>query len=258
LPQQNAFLDTTVILSKEFGSRHIKDEIEKSLGNKKKFTTKYACMEINRTFLKDAIFLHSLLVEEMDLSVVFKRVQFHPKISQRITNRCLDILSQITDKGQLRVEDSIARLANLITGLRKALLSDISIILSGTDCPLADENIVHIPPIYIIETRCTRNLPECRIVEFLEEKRDEIRKIWSSLASDESFGTLYDFLSKMIGNEKIAKGRNCQKLGDIIICLDSPNGYTIYSTNIKDFAIICKSLGKPFIGIKVPRKEKSG
>ena len=257
MPKETAFLDTSVILSNEFGSKDVKDEIEKSLENKQKFSTKYACMEINRTFLKDAIFLHSLLLEEMDLSVVFKRVQSYP-MTQRNTKRCLDVLSKITDKGQLRVEDSITRLANLITGLRIALFSNISFIRSGTDCPLADEEVVFIPPIYVIDTRCTRDLPECQIVEYLEKNRNNMRKICSFLASDESFSKLHDFLSKLIENEKIAKGRNCQKLGDIIICLDSPAGYMIYSTNIKDFAIICKSLGKPFIGIKVSKKEKSG
>jgi len=254
LSKEKAFLDTTVVLSNNFGSKDIKDEIEKALENKQKFSTKYVCMEINRTFLKDAIFLHSLLVEEMDLSVVFKRLQNYP-MTQRKIKRCLAVLSKITDKGQLRVEDSISRLANLITGLRVALFGNISFIRSGTDCPLAYEEIVFIPPIYIIETRCTRDLPECRIVEYLEENKKNMRKIFNSLASDETYRKLHDFLSKLIKNKKIAKGRNCQKLGDIIICLDSPADYTIYSTNIKDFAIICKSLGKPFIGIKVSKKK---
>lgn len=248
--KQKAFLDTTVILSEEFGSRSIKDEIKKSLRNRQKFSTKYVCMEVNRTFLKDAIFLHSILVEEADLSAVFQRIQSYPNMTQRKIKRCLDIFSKITKKQELRVEDAIARLENLIAGLRVVLFNDISFTPSGTDCPLADEEIVYIPPIYAIETRCTRKMPECKIVEYLEENRKNIRKICSSLRSDEKFSKLHDFLNKMIGNEKIAKGRNCQKLGDIIICLDSPAGFTIYSTNIKDFAIICKSLGKPFVGIK--------
>lgn len=254
MSKQEAFLDTSVILSKEFGSKDIVDEIEKALENKRKSSTKYVCMEINRTFLKDAIFLHSLLVEEMNLSVVFKRVQAYPKMTARRIKRCLDILSKITDEGQLRVEDSIARLANLITGLRIVLLSGISIVTSGTDCPLADKEVVHIPPIYTIETRCTRDSPECKIVNYMEENRTSITEILNSPVSNESFEKLRDFLSKLIGNEKIAKGRNCQKLGDIIICLDSPSDFTIYSTNVKDFAIVCESLGKSFVGIKFSRK----
>lgn len=152
--------------------------------------------------------------------------------------------------------DSITRLANLITGLHIALFKGISLIRSGTDCPLADEDILYTPPIYLIETKCTRVSPECKIVDFLEVNTKNLRKIRDSLTSEPAFSNLHDLLGKVIGNENIAKGRNCQKLGDIIICLNSPTGYTVYNTNIKDFAIVCKSLGKPFIGIKYSPNER--
>lgn len=245
----NSFLDTSIVIAREFGFQHTKDKIEEALKNTEKFSTSYVKTEINRNFLKDIIYLYSLLIEERDLSEVFKRVKSFP-LTPRDRDRCWDILSKITNKGELRLEDSVARLANLITGLHKLLFKDIFLIQSGTECPLADEKIEYLAPIYRISISCTKKSPDCLIQKFMEKNKQNLRNICNYISSDPDFEKLHRLLVKVIENPKKSKGRNCFTLSDIIICLDSPINYAIYSTNIKDFKPICASLGKKFVGLK--------
>jgi len=242
----NAFLDTSIIISREFGPQNIKERI-KIIEPLNKYATTFTKMEINCSLLKDAIFLYSLLVEEKDLTVVFNRLQRFP-ITERRRKRCLAILEKITNKRQLRLADAITRLESLIRGLHYILFRDINLIDSKTNCPLANMKITKTNGVYKMPLCYSREVATCDLEKFIEENRQSLVKI--SVRKDID-GKLSKFIAKIIDTPAIAKGRNCSKIGDVIICLEAPDDSWIYSTNISDFKPICKALKKKFIGIKM-------
>lgn len=249
LARQKCFLDSSLILSREFGKSELKKKIEQNISQAKKFSSTYAKTEIKRTFLKDAIYLHSLLVEEQNLTAVFQRLQSFP-LSQRRIKRCLALLSKITNRRRLRLADAITRLETLILGLDMLLLKDVTMLKSGTECPLADESVRFVPPTYRINTSCTKTSPICAIKKYFNEKDAALHKIHKDIMSDSNLRKLFVLLDKILKKEDTPKGRNCMTLGDTIICLDCPIGYTIYGTNIKDFVPLCRCLSKKFVGVK--------
>jgi len=242
-----AFLDTTIILTREFGSKEKKKEIE-FLKGKNNFGSTYSITEINRTFLRDAIFIHSILIDAPNLHVVFERLQKFPMTERRI-KRCLALLDKITDNRQLHVKTAIARLENLILGANKLLFQDISIIESGSLCPLSRENVEFDYPIFKLNTSCTKIAAGCSLPYYLNTHTSKLSNLQQAISSDSKKKKLCVALAKVIANPRNAKGRCCQTLGDVIICLDAPNGCDVYSLNAQDFAVICKILRKKFLKI---------
>jgi hypothetical protein len=244
-----AFLDSSVVISREFGFERQRERISSILSGKKKISTTYILKEINQSLVKDAVFLHSLMSDEMDLSAVFKRLQQFP-LTERKRARCLLLLSRVTNRRQLRVMDSIARLGNLIVALPHILLHDVSLTDSGTECPLANERAQFSSPTYSINTSCTNKSPKCNLERFLILNRNELEKIREHVSQNASQKSFHSLLKEIINNEKSAKGKRCGKLGDAIICLDSPKDCPICSTNLKDFIPICESLGRDLMKIE--------
>ena len=242
-----AYLDTTIIISKDFGNFDLKNKINNKISGLNKYATSFTKREINHSLLKDAILLHSILVEEMDLSIAYQRLNIYPFTNRR-RSRVLYILSKITDRVATRLEDAIVRLETLIIGLHSFLYRDVKLIHSETNCPLIESQIEKKGSVYDINTNCRRDTAICDLDEFLKKNKNKLENIKSQIEIDDKISNL---ISNILENKYyIAKGRNCFTLSDIIICLDEQNNYPIYSTNIKDFKIICKALNKKFYGIK--------
>lgn len=246
MENKNAFLDTSVIISNIFGSQKLQSNIKKTISELNKYSTSFTKKEINYSILKDSIFLYSMLIEEMDLTVVFERLQKYPFTSRR-KDRCLAIFSKITNKRELRLEDAITRLESLINGLHDLLFKDISLINSKTNCPLIEAEIEKSGQIYKISLLCRRETAVCDLSNFLKNFEEDLKNISTQENIDPKISELID---NILVDFSFARGRNCLKLGDIIICLEESNNYPIYSTNIKDFILICRALNKRFVGIK--------
>lgn len=244
-----SFLDTSVLMLREFGTELQKTKVSDALEGTLKHTTSYAKMEINCTIIKDAIFLRSLMVDEYDLRKVFQRLQTYP-FTERERKRCLTLLSKVTNRQRLSLVEAILRLENLIYTLHSILLREVIMVASGTACPLADIAIELIMT-YKNALSCTRDGPACEIEEYLKHTTQKLRKLHNDILSITYLRSLCNLLVQVIDNPKIAKGRNCRILGDVIISLDAPDDQTIFSTNIEDFEPICSSLGRKFIGIRL-------
>lgn len=243
-----AFLDTTIILTREFGSRPKKEEIRSALKEKSSMASTYSITEINRTFLKDAIFLYSVLTDEPTLHAVFERLQKFPMTERRI-KRCLAILDKITDSKQLHVKTAMSRLENLISGTKSSLFRDVFIIESGTLCPLSQETVEFDYPTFKLYTSCTKSSAKCSLAQYLNSYISELSNLQRAISSHSKMKNMFMALEKVIADPHEAKGRRCQTLGDVIICLDAPEGCDVYSTNAADFAVICGALKKKFVKI---------
>jgi predicted nucleic acid-binding protein len=243
LRSKNAFLDTSVIISREFSSQQTKKRIAKIVDPLNKYTTPIAVTEINRSLVKDAVFLHSLLIEEMNLPKVYNRLTRYP-LSDRGRKRCLLLLEKISDKRQLRVADAVVRLESLINGLHALLMRDVTLLNSKIGCPIANVRPIKVNRIYEMPISCRRKNARCSVDQFLAYYKDALNKILALVMFDQNLSNTVTSVTKSFN---VAKGKNCARLGDIIICLEAPDDHTIYSTNKEDFDPICKALGKKLI-----------
>jgi hypothetical protein len=248
LTAKDAFLDSSILLSRKFGLPKQKANIRKKLKSRRKFSTEYAKTEIKRTFLKDAIFLHSLMVDEGTLTSVYQRLRTYPT-TQRQKDRCLAILESVSDRRQVRFADAIVRLENLINGMEKEMLRNVQILKSGTGCQLASEEIEYDAPYFSIKTSCSRKTAVCLLHEHVTRNSAVLRALKVGVSNSLQFKKLSETLDIVLQNPEKAKGKNCKILGDTLICLDAPDNCDIFSTNVKDFGPICASLCKSFVGI---------
>ena len=251
MPKECAFLDTTIVCLRQMGSEKQKEELKTIIGNKDKHTSTYVKMELNRTFLLDAVLLHDLLMEERNLKNVYIRLTKFPVTPRRRT-RCLELLSRISGKLRFDVNIAVARLENLLIEFDVTFLDDISVIVSGTECPLAYA-VESIESAYEVASSmtCRRDSPPCRIVEYLLENKQQLKNLHTNVVQDKEFAGIRKLLARWFGDPLVAKGKNCMILGDIVICLDSPEKCSVASTNVKHFGPICKSLRKDFIQVKL-------
>lgn len=67
---------------------------------------------------------------------------------------------------------------------------------------------------------------------------------------DESLKKMLSALERIFLSWQVAKGqRNCWAIGDCIITLEAPEGYAIFTTNLKHFNVLCQAVGKDCVGV---------
>ena len=109
-----------------------------------------------------------------------------------------------------------------------------------------------IPGTNIYENRriiCRKKDEICKLENFF---KDNIRNLETILKNFEEnidirkkYTKEYGVVKSSIGDLRNAKGKNCSKIGDIIIALESPNGYILLSTD-NFFEFLGGSLKKKF------------
>lgn len=248
MSQKDAYLDSSILLTKKFGTIAQKRNVIKKLVGRKKIATMYVKREIKRTFLNDAIWLHTILIEAHDIPPVFERIKGF-NITPRRQKRCLAILQAIS-AGGLRYPSAVCRLENLILGLEKELLKDVKIIESGTNCHLAEEELEFYFPIFTLNISCTREKAHCCLPAYLSDNLEALRALESAIAGIDNLEGLRKALNIILKDTEKAKGNYCKTLGDTVICLDAPQNCDVLSTNEKDFKPICECLKKSFISAK--------
>lgn len=246
--RKEAYLDSSVVLTRRYGTRRQRKKVIQTLIGRKKITSSYIKREMKRTFLYDMIWLHSLLIDEKDIPPVFDRIRDF-SITPRRQKRCIAILEQIS-LGGLRYPDAVTRLENLIFAFEKDVLRNVKIIESGTGCNLAKEEIEINYPIISLNISCTRSNADCCLPNFVNQNRAILKKLRDDIAGIEDCKQLRETLDEILQDPEKSKGNNCKTLGDTIICLDSPIDCDILSTNEKDFKPICDSMNKPFVSAK--------
>lgn len=241
-----AFLDTSVIISKNFEKENIKRKIEEKLRDLPKRTSTYVVMELKRRVLKDLMYLHSILLEEESLADAQRRLAKISK-SKRQLKMCLLILAQISDISAADRDEVLIRLENMIRVGTRLYLRDIEVFESGTRCDLA-----HRMPIktdvgsydFYPQWSCTRKIIQCDVDIFINRNDSHLRSLLNCLLKDSAWNVYTKLLKEVLADPSLARGNNCMTLGDTIIILDASLDSVIYSTNRKDFEPICRCLNK--------------
>ncbi|MBW1867162.1 MAG: hypothetical protein JRI38_05390 [Deltaproteobacteria bacterium] len=241
------FLDTTIQIEKIFGRDRY--EISKYLKENDVLTSSYVLMEFKRTILKDCIALHSYLKEEGDLESTFIRLSELRVHEHRIASRISKILSGMCGQDSIEYEKVLERLEDLIESeLLEYFFYNVETI-DETKCGLAKEEISK-NEIYSLDLSCRRGHKKCEIRDFIAANREEFCRLLEGLQSNREFEKVCDSLKEVLEDPEKARGRkNCWRLGDCIISIESPKTHTILTTD-HHYGIICNSLEKPVLSLQ--------
>lgn len=239
----NIFLDTCVILKREFSSDQEKsNKIKRFLEQKNKVTSTYVCMELNRTFLADAETLEVLFCEVTDLKVIWEKIRKYSELNVR--DRLELLFHKITEDTQSLYEAK-SILKRLIKHYHSILLRGVTIIPSRTECEKG---------LYIRGYICRGTKSTCKVTDVVEENKplfESIRtKLVENLQKDRKTLRICWTLNEITGNPSKTREdpRNCFDIGDILIALDVPESFTLVSED-KGFFLICEVLNVPFYHI---------
>jgi len=132
LNSSNIFLDTCVILNREFSrDRDKTDAVEKFLNQKNVITSTYVNMELNRTYYKDSYTLHTMLQEHRSLEEVKERIK---EMHFRREKERLELIFERITADNFELHEAKIRLKRLIKWYHTKLLKGVNVILSRTRC----------------------------------------------------------------------------------------------------------------------------
>jgi hypothetical protein len=242
---ENLFLDTNVIINREFSDNQKKIiEIENFLKEKNKKISTYVYMELNRTVLADAKTLKTYLCDCINLGEIWKRIEALDN-STNMKHRLELIFQKITEDAS-NLYEAKRILKMWLRHYPSITLKEIIVIPSKTHCEQGQ---------YMPNYDCRGIKSLCRVTENVEKNKAILEALRIELvqdvksSSDEDRGKL-DIcwsLNEIINNPEKTKEnpRNCFNIGDILIALDVPDNFTLISSD-KDFFLICEVLRIPF------------
>ena len=238
------FLDTTIQIEKIFGRD--RSEIFEYLKEKDVLTSSYVLMEFKRTVIQDCITLHTYLLEEGDLESTFIRLSELRSYDHRIASRIYKILSGMCEQDNIKYEKVLERLEDLIESELLGYFFYNVKSIDETKCGLAKEEIAK-DETYSLDLSCKRGHKKCEIEYFITTNRCEFCRLLEGLQSYQEFEKVCDSLKEVLEDPEKARGRkNCWRLGDCIISIESPKTRTILTTD-HHYEIICNSLEKPVL-----------
>ncbi|MEA3281104.1 MAG: hypothetical protein U9Q68_00850 [Euryarchaeota archaeon] len=153
------------------------------------------------------------------------------------------------EQDNIEYEKVLERLEDLIESeLLEYFFYDVKSI-DETECGLAKEEIVK-NETYSLDLSCGRGYKKCEIGDFIATNREEFCSLLEGLQSRREFEKVCDTLKEVLEDPEKARGRkNCWRLGDCIILIESPKTHTILTTD-HHYRIICNSLEKPVLSLQ--------
>jgi hypothetical protein len=263
------FADTSIQISKVLGSEEQKTRILERLERADRVvTSNYVLMEFNRRVLLDSIHLHDLMKNIKMLAELLYRIA-QDGFGRQKHNMIL-IFSHLLEgysDGTL-VIDTPEFWRKLVKGLEHSIdwqlyrqfLMGIDLtfpsLINVTECSIAHQlptkrQTKEGKAEYVYKYTCRRDEARCRLPQLLQEHADELLVLEQILEKHEAKSELkkaFPALSLIREHKEgwnAAKGsRNCWRLGDVIITLEVPEGYTLLTTNARHFVPLCEALGK--------------
>ncbi len=249
------FLETTIQIDRILGDEASKATIEAHLLEQNVITSTYVHMEFNRTVVDDFIAVHAAVSAEQHLGDALMRLrQGNRRFRPRSLDRCLHIwgilLNQLEDESFTR--EKLLDILELYIEqlLLRRFMAGVDQVVNATDCDLPKDKPRSADGRYVLEVTCRRQTARCRLPGFMSENLNVLEKVrFRSLeSSEQELQVIGETISVAQGNWQVAKGqKNCWRLGDLIIVLESPADAAIYTTNRKHFEPLCAALGKQLL-----------
>jgi len=263
------FVDTSIQISKVLGAEEQKARILTRLERAEHVvTSSYVLMEFNRRILSDAVWLHSLMKDIRRLAELLRRIAQDGFGRQKYNTILIfsKLLGEHSD-GTL-VMDTPEIWRKLVKGLEdfidwqlhRQFLMGIDLtfpsLMNTTECSIAHQfptkrQTKEGKAEYVYRYTCRREEVHCRLPQLLQEHADELltlERILDGQGANAELRKAFSALSQIRKHTEgwnAAKGsRNCWRLGDVIITLEIPEGYTLLTTNARHFLPLCEVLGK--------------
>jgi hypothetical protein len=88
----------------------------------------------------------------------------------------------------------------------------------------------------------------CRVAKFCQDHKAELERVLAVLSNcppDNETRLRIDALTSVLGNYSKAKSHTtCWRLGDLLVCLESPSSADVVNNNARHMDAICGALGK--------------
>jgi len=265
------FVDTSIQVSKVLGSKEQNARILARLEQADNVvTSSYVLMEFNRRVISDCIWLHKLMKGTPVFAYLLRRIvqEGFGRQKQSTIFILTKLLLEYAEAPLL--VDTPEFWNKLLDGLERfidgqlhklffeGIDSTFSSLVNVTEC-----NIAHQLPTkhqtkegkaeYVYRYSCRRGEARCQLPQLLQEHSDELLALEQILEEQDANAELkkaFSALSQIRKHKEgwnAAKGRkNCWRLGDVIITLEVPEGYTLLTTNARHFVPLCEILGKRF------------
>ncbi len=214
--------------------------MKRYLKQRNRVTSTYVCMELNRTFLADAEMLETMLHEGTNLQDVWGRIRSLDH-KENVKDR-LELLFLKTTRGVHSLYEAKSILKRLIKHYQSILLREVTVIPSETRCEQG---------LYMPGYDCRGINSTCKVVDVVKKNKvliDAVRiALVENLQRDRRVLNICWVLNDIVENPSKTKEdpRNCYDIGDILIALDVPEGFTLVSED-KHFFLICEVLNIPF------------
>jgi len=229
------FLETTIQIQKDFGTKERRRNIKKELQGKQLLTSTYVMMEYIRTIVADAVYLYVKLKETEDIGEALIHLSELRQYEHRRATRCYAILGRLIDRCGIDQDVILTRLETFLEWQWYDLFSyEIKEIIDETECMLAKRGVQSQEQVYRVNLLCRREFKQCQLTEFLNSKRDSLITIREEMYNKEDNQQIriYELINEVLADITKAQGRNnCWKLGDVIITLEVPDDTVLYTTN---------------------------
>jgi len=257
------FLDTTIQIERVVGSRARQAALQRELANYRLITSTYVLGEYLRTLVRDALYLHRLVLEQQHLDDVATAIAQH--VNKREASRMLLLWANVCREGIYGREHIADQLELYVTGgLVRRFTFGLETLLDATGCGLARERATPVtvggvpdaPDHYRLRAQCTRRVQECALAERLVEWQEHVRRIGAGLRDSEepALRQAATLAEQLLADPSLARGRNCTRcLGDVVIALELPLDVPLYTTNRRHFAPLLGILGKQ---LHMPRQHE--
>lgn len=254
------FLDTTIQIERVVGSRARQAVLHRELAGYRLMTSTYVLGEYLRALVRDAIYLHRLVLEQEHLDDVVTAIAQH--INKREASRMLLLWANVRREGIYGRGHIADQLEAYITGgLLRRFMFGVVTLLDTTECGLAQEraqpfragSAPDLQDRYRLRAQCIRHVKECALAERLAEWQENVRRINQVLSDSQERACLRRqalartalLAGQILTDPVLARGRNCTRyLGDMVIALELPPDVPLYTTNRKHFEPLLKVLGK--------------
>ena len=262
-PILDFFLDTTAQFNRHSLDKRSKQEIEQLLSSARiTASSTYARLEFKMSFLQDLAYLHGKLRQFQSIDSLLAHLARLPPAHGRKLRRVLSHLARfwtdIAATDAERIDAILLSIEQQVLGIWRWFSESVDHLADGTGCVRSTE-----PPrlqrghLEVTLRNCRPDRIRCRIHKFFEENRtlfqgmvDNIQSLHEGEKSNE-LKALEQITARAWSESRVlCDDRVCRKVGDALIGIDGKAFPAIVSSNSKEFAVICSTLGTKLIAIR--------
>lgn len=256
-------LDNDIIIKNLYGSSSIKDKIQEIFSDNERSVLKLTLGEFKRSVLKDLVVFYNDLIEFivgqdnedpssqlgllMDFLLDYKK-NYGVNAKGRYLNYVIkifeNIINHIDKSKDTPLEITVDLIKNQIIDYMEIFFFQINIIGDSLNCPHSEIEPVRDQDRFERLSFSCQNCEVSKMNLILDIFENEIEAILNSTISNH----LIDLLKYIMGLDSVKEidGRKhvCINLVDLLLILNCPEGYTIFTSNYSHFNELCVLLDK--------------